>query len=110
VLETVTGSTACNGAFETPVSAVSNLGPRQYAPKRGISGVKGIMKTVVLCVSLLFALTANADVAVRAVLVGQRVVSSFPGSPILICRYAGPEANYEIVAPKARCARHFKLS
>jgi hypothetical protein len=55
-------------------------------------------------------LTANAEVGVRAVLVGQRVVSSYPGSPILICRYAGPEANYEIVAPKSRCARYFKLS
>jgi hypothetical protein len=67
------------------------------------------MKTVLLCVGLLVALTANAEVGIRAVLVGQRVVS-YPGTPILICRYAGPEANYEIVAPKSRCARHFKLS
>ena len=68
------------------------------------------MKTVLLCVGLLVALTASAEVGVRAVLVGQRVVSSFPGNPILICRYAGPEANYEIVAPKSRCAHYFKLS
>ena len=68
------------------------------------------MKTLILCAGLLFALSANAEVTVRAVLVGRRVVSSYPGTPILICRYAGPEANYEIVAPKARCARHFKLS
>ncbi len=68
------------------------------------------MKSVLLCVGLLVAMTANAEVSVRAVLVGQRVVSSYPGSPILICRYAGPEANYEIVAPKSRCARFFKLS
>ncbi len=67
------------------------------------------MKTMILCAGLLFALSANAEVGVRAVLVGQRVVSSYPGTPILICRYAGPEANYEIVAPKSRCARYFKL-
>jgi hypothetical protein len=67
------------------------------------------VKTVILCAGLLIALSANAEVGVRAVLVGQRVVSSYPGTPILICRYAGPEANYEIVAPKSRCARYFKL-
>jgi hypothetical protein len=67
------------------------------------------VKTLVLCAGLLIALSANANV-VRAKLVGQRVISSFPGNPILICRYRGPEAVYEVIASKPTCERYFELS
>jgi hypothetical protein len=68
------------------------------------------MKTIAVCAGLLIAFAANAQVSVRAKLVGERVISSFPGTPILICEYLGPEAKYEVVASTARCARYFKLS
>jgi hypothetical protein len=45
----------------------------------------------------------------RAKLVGRRIVSSYPGAPILVCRYAGPGATYEVVASAATCARYLKL-
>lgn len=45
----------------------------------------------------------------RAKLVGRRIVSSYPGTPILVCRYAGPGATYEVVASAATCARYLKL-
>jgi len=69
------------------------------------------VKTIALCAGVLFALAGHAGAAERAVLVGERVIASYPGSPILICQYAGPEARYEIVSPKnARCARYLPLS
>jgi len=42
--------------------------------------------------------------------VGQRVVSSYPGTPILVCQYAGPGAKYEVVASAGTCARYIKLN
>jgi hypothetical protein len=68
------------------------------------------MKTIAVCAGLLLALSANADAVVRAKLVSQRLVSSFPGTPILICRYLGPEARYEVVASSPKCAPYFPLS
>jgi hypothetical protein len=68
------------------------------------------VKSLALCAGLLFVLSANAEVTARAKLVGQRVVSSFPGNPILICRYRGPEAVYEVIASKPTCDRYFELS
>jgi hypothetical protein len=59
---------------------------------------------------LLFALSVHADVPVHAKLVGQRVVSSFPGRPILVCQYLGPEAKYEVVASGESCAPFRALS
>ena len=46
----------------------------------------------------------------QAKLVGQRLVSSFPGTPVVICRYAGPEARYEVVAATGTCAPFLELS
>jgi hypothetical protein len=68
------------------------------------------MKTVAVCVGLLIALSANAEVAVRAKLVGQRLVSFTPGNPILVCQYKGPEARYEVVAASGACAPYLVLS
>jgi hypothetical protein len=68
------------------------------------------VKTVAVCAGLLLSLSAGAQDPVNAKLVGQRVVSSFPGAPILICRYRGPEAKYEVVASTPTCAPFFRLS
>ncbi len=46
----------------------------------------------------------------QAKLIGQRLVSSFPGAPVLVCQYAGPEARYEVVASTPSCAPFFRLS
>ena len=51
-------------------------------------------------------LSAGAAAPARAKLVSQRLVADLPGTPILVCRYAGPTANYEIVASTATCARY----
>jgi hypothetical protein len=59
---------------------------------------------------MLFALSAGAQGQLRAQLVGQRIVSSYPGTPILVCRYAGPGATYEVVASAATCARYLALN
>lgn len=68
------------------------------------------MKSIALSVGLLFALSVHADDLVRAKLVGTRTVSSYPGAPILVCKYLGPEAKYEVVASADRCAPTFELS
>jgi hypothetical protein len=59
---------------------------------------------------LLAALSAGAQDPLQAVLIGQRVNASYPGSPILICQYRGPDARYEIVTSEKSCARYLKLS
>jgi hypothetical protein len=68
------------------------------------------MKAIAICAGLLIALSAAAQDPARAKLVGQRVISSYPGAPILVCQYAGPGAKYEVVASAATCARYLKLS
>jgi hypothetical protein len=68
------------------------------------------MKALMICAGLLIALSAGAQDGLRARLVGQRVVSSYPGTPILVCRYAGPGATYEVVASAATCARYLELN
>ncbi len=68
------------------------------------------MKAIAICAGLLIALSAAAQDPARAKLVGQRVISSYPGAPILVCRYAGPGAKYEVVASAATCARYLKLN
>jgi hypothetical protein len=68
------------------------------------------MKTIAICAGLLIALSAAAQEPLRAKLVGQRIVRSYPGSPILVCQYAGPGAKYEVVASTATCARYLELN
>ena len=72
------------------------------------------MKAIAICAGLLFALAAgaqdHAQDPMRAKLIGRRVVSTFPGTPILVCRYAGPGARYEVVASAATCAPYLKLN
>ena len=72
------------------------------------------MKAIAICAGLLFTLAAGAQDhgqdQMRARLVGRRVVSSYPGTPILVCRYAGPDATYEVVASASTCARYLKLN
>jgi hypothetical protein len=63
-----------------------------------------------ICAGLLIALSAGAQEQLRAKLVGRRVVSTYPGTPILVCQYAGPGANYEVVASASTCARYLKLN
>lgn len=67
------------------------------------------MKTLTLCMGLLIALSASAEPSVRAKLVGQRIVDSYPGAPILVCRYTGPRATYEVVASSSSCAPYLDV-
>jgi curli biogenesis system outer membrane secretion channel CsgG len=73
------------------------------------------MKISTLALGLSVALTVGAALAAgaaqgpRAKLVGQRVLTSYPGSPILICRYFTPQASYEVVAASASCAPYLVL-
>jgi hypothetical protein len=68
------------------------------------------MKAIAICAGLLIALSAGAQGQPRAKLVGRRVVSSYPGTPILVCRYAGAGATYEVVASAATCAPYLELN
>lgn len=67
------------------------------------------MKITTFALGLLIAGTAAAADSPRAELVGQRVISSYPGSPILICRYRTAQVNYEVVAATASCAPYLAL-
>jgi hypothetical protein len=72
------------------------------------------MKAIAICAGLLFALAAgaqdHAQDPLRAKLVGRRVVSAHAGAPILVCRYAGRDATYEVVSSAATCAPYLKLN
>ena len=67
------------------------------------------MKIIALALGLSVALAASAAEGPRAKLVGQRVVTSYPGPPILVCRYFTPQASYEVVAASASCAPYLAL-
>jgi hypothetical protein len=67
------------------------------------------MKITALALGLLIAGAACAADTPRAELVGQRLISSFPGSPILVCRYRTAQAKYEVVAAAAICAPYLAL-
>ena len=68
------------------------------------------MRAIALCLGLAGAAAIHAAEPVQAKLVGQRLVSSFPATPVLVCRYAGPEARYEVVAAARACAPFLELS
>jgi hypothetical protein len=68
------------------------------------------MKAIALAAGLLIAFSANAQGPARAKFVGSRMVSTYPGAPILVCRYAGRDATYEVVASAASCARYLELN
>ena len=67
------------------------------------------MKITLLALGLLIAGAAGAADGPRAELVGQRLISSYPGSPILVCRYRTAQAKYEVVAASASCAPYLAL-
>ena len=87
--------------------------------RRGLRRARSIahtltrMKAIAICAGLLFALAAgaqdHAQDPLRAKLIGRRVISTYPGTPILVCRYAAPGANYEVVASAATCAPYLEL-
>jgi hypothetical protein len=68
------------------------------------------MRAIALCLGLAGAAAIHAVEPVQAKLIGQRLVSSVPGTPVLLCRYAGPEAHYEVVAASSACAPFLELS
>jgi hypothetical protein len=68
------------------------------------------MRAIALCLGLAGAAAIHAGEPVQAKLVGQRLVSSSPGAPVLVCRYAGPEARYEVVAATGACPPFLALS
>ena len=67
------------------------------------------MKITTFALGLLIAGAAGAADSPRAEFVGQRVISSYPGSPILVCRYRTAQAKYEVVAASTSCARYLAL-
>jgi hypothetical protein len=66
------------------------------------------MKTLVMSLGLLFAVSANAEFTARAKLVGQRV-HWFAGSQLLICEYAGSAARFEILSSSGTCAPYIQV-
>lgn len=67
------------------------------------------MKITALALGVLLAGAAGASDGPRAELVGQRLIASYPGSPILVCRYRTAAAKYEVVASSAVCAPYLAL-
>ena len=67
------------------------------------------MKSIAFALGLSIALAAHAAEPPRAKLVGQRVITSYPGSPILVCRYRTAQAKYEVVAASPSCAPYLAL-
>jgi hypothetical protein len=67
------------------------------------------MKITTFALGLLIAGAAGAADSPRAELVGQRVISSYPGSPILVCRYRTAQTKYEVVAASTSCAPYLAL-
>jgi hypothetical protein len=67
------------------------------------------LKTLALCTGLLFALTLNAAPSARATLIGAHVKGGVPGSPLLICEYAGRHAKFEILAQNGSCAPYIDV-
>jgi hypothetical protein len=67
------------------------------------------MKIVAFALGLSIALAASAAQSPRAKLVGQRTITSYPGSPILVCRYLTAQVKYEVVAASASCAPYLAL-
>jgi hypothetical protein len=67
------------------------------------------MKALIIGLAFLSTAALAGD-PVQAKLIGQRVVSSFPGSPVLVCQYQGSEARYEVVASTRTCAPSLPLS
>ncbi len=68
------------------------------------------MRSIAVALGLLIAFNVNAAQSPRAKLVGQRVISSYPGSPILVCQYRTAEVKYEVVAASSQCAPYLVLS
>jgi len=66
-------------------------------------------KTLALFGALLVAVSADAAVAARATLVGQRLDRSAAGGPLLICEYAGSQAKFEILSQNGKCARYIEV-
>jgi len=58
-----------------------------------------MLKKLALCVGVLFAVVANAELSSHAKLTGQRM-----NGTSLICEYAGSHAKYEILAQHGACA------
>jgi hypothetical protein len=67
------------------------------------------MKIVAFALGLSIALAATAAESPRAKLVGQRSITSYPGSPILVCEYLTAHVKYEVVAASASCAPYLAL-
>ena len=67
------------------------------------------MKIIAFALGLSIALAASAAEGPRAKLVGQRTITSYPGAPILVCRYLTAQAKYEVVAASASCAPYLAL-
>ena len=67
------------------------------------------MKIIAFALGLSIAVAASAADSPRAKLVGQRVITSYPGSPILVCRYLTAQARYEVVAASSSCAPYLAL-
>jgi hypothetical protein len=67
------------------------------------------MKILAFALGSLLAGAAGAADSPRAELVGQRLISSYPGSPILVCRYRTAKAKYEVLAAASSCAPYLAL-
>ena len=67
------------------------------------------MKTLAICAGLLMALSANAQPAARAALIGKQVNNSHANGPLLICKYVSPNAKFEILSQNGKCAPYINV-
>ena len=67
------------------------------------------MKMLAFCTGLFMAVAANAGAGAKAPLVGQHHAGYFEGSALLVCKYAGSRANFEIVSQNGKCAPYIDV-
>ncbi|MGA2399744.1 MAG: hypothetical protein ABSG30_17035 [Steroidobacteraceae bacterium] len=67
------------------------------------------MKIIALALGLSIALAASAADSPRAKLVSQRLITSYPGAPILVCKYVTAQTKYEVVAASTSCPAYLAL-
>jgi hypothetical protein len=55
------------------------------------------------------ALSANAQPAARAALIGKQVNNAHGNGPLLICKYVSPNAKFEILSQNGKCAPYINV-
>ena len=67
------------------------------------------LKTLTFCAGFLDALSVSAQPVARAALIGQRMTASHENGSLLICKYAGSNAKFEILPQNGKCAPYINV-